>query len=308
MLITNANLHRAKSNKNDEFYTEYSTVEQEMPYYKEYFKGKCLYFNCDRPTDSSFWAYFHIHFAELGLRKIIATYCDISNPVYKWEYTGGNDADVSIAQKTLLGDYGSFQGCASLEILSECDTVVTNPPFSMFREFVACLMDNHKDFLILGNMNAVTYKEIYPYIQANKLWYGVSLTGTKCSFMVPPTYEGANVFIEQGIRKAKVNNAIWFTNIDHAKRHEFIPLTAQYDATKYIKYDNYDAIECARLTSIPCDYKGIIGVPITFLSKYNPEQFRIIKFRKGNDNKDLVYTTSKGELKQPYFRILIQRL
>ena len=163
-------------------------------------------------------------------------------------------------------------------------------------------MEYNKDFLIIGNVNAISYKEVFPLIMQNKMWLGISLNATKCSFIVNESYEGKNTYYADGVKYAKVNNAVWFTNLDHKKRHEEILLYKKYNTEEYPKYDNYDAIEVGKVTNIPIDYNGVVGVPLTFLSKYNPEQFEIIKFRKGDDDKDL---SVNG--KCPYFRILIKR-
>ena len=201
------------------------------------------------------------------------------------------------------GDYRS-EYCQKL--FQEADVVVTNPPFSLFRDFVATLEKNNLKYIIMGNMNAITYKEIFPLMKANKLFWGASLRGTKCSFKILDDYEGNNVFKENNQRYAKVNNAIWFTNMDLQRHHENLILTQNYDPQKYPKYDNYDAIEVSKVKDIPMDYDEVMGVPITFLEKYNPDQFEIIKFRKGDDDKDLALTVS-GKTKYPYFRILIRK-
>lgn len=220
---------------------------------------------------------------------------------------------------TILDGDGDFRSEESIEFLKEADIVVTNPPFSLFREYVAQLIKYDKSFLIIGNLNAVTYKEIFPLIKDNKMWLGCSLHATKCSFLVPNNYEGKNVFFENGIRKAKVNNTVWFTNLDVVKRHEELILYKKYNPNDYPKYDNYDAIEVSRVADIPCDYFEDMGVPITYLDKHNPDQFELVKFRKGDDGKDLTYTdlaskqASKQSSKQagrqiaPYFRIIIRR-
>lgn len=221
MASANANLHKAKGAKNDEFYTQLTDVAKELMHYKAHFKDKIVLCNCDDPTWSAFWKYFHLNFAELGLKKLISTHYDKTEPTYKMEYTGGDDNDIEVGVKTPLEGNGDFRNQECLDLLDESDIVVTNPPFSLFREYVAVLMEHEKKFLIIGNMNAITYKEVFPLIRDDKLWLGVSLSGSKCSFIVPESYDGKNVYYdENGQKMAKINNAIWFTNLDHKKRHE----------------------------------------------------------------------------------------
>ena len=306
MAKKNTNLHNAKKVKNDEFYTQLSDIEKEMAHYKDFFKGKIVYCNCDDARESNFFKFFANNFESLGLKKLITTGYKENRKGVKLVYEGdknGNfmadDAEVAVTE---LEGNGDFRSEECIELLKECDVVVTNPPFSLFREYIAQLMEYGKKFLIIGNMNAITYKEIFPYIKNNELWWGCSLHGTKCHFIVPNSYEGNNVFEENGVRYGKVNNAIWFTNINHTKRNTPLDLYKKYSADEYPKYDNYDAIEVSKVSEIPMDYDGVMGVPITFLDKYCPTQFEIIKFRKGNDDKDL---SVNG--KCPYFRILIRR-
>ena len=306
MASKNTNLHNAKTAKNDEFYTQLSDIEKEMAHYKDFFKGKIVYCNCDDARESNFFKFFSNNFESLGLKKLITTGYKENGKGVKLVYGGdknGNfmvdDAEVAVTE---LEGNGDFRSEECIELLKECAVVVTNPPFSLFREYIAQLMEYGKKFLIIGNMNAITYKEIFPYIKNNELWWGCSLHGTKCHFIVPNSYEGNNVFEENGVRYGKVNNAIWFTNINHTKRNTPLDLYKKYSADEYPKYDNYDAIEVSKVSEIPMDYDGAMGVPITFLDKYCPTQFEIIKFRKGNDDKDL---SVNG--KCPYFRILIRR-
>lgn len=309
------NLHIAKRVKNDEFYTRLEDIEEELKYYKDFFKDKIVYCNCDKflnGNKSNFFVYFSLMFKTLGLKKLITSYYNPNGRgkvcYYYGEKDGGNmPTDEEIETIELKGD-GSFYSDECINLMKECDVVVTNPPFSLFRKFVNTLIENNKYFLIIGNMNAITYKEVFPLIKENKLWLGMSLNGTKCSFIVPEEYEGKNVYIEDGVRFAQINNAMWFTNIDNDKRHKQLNLYKKYDAKKYPKYDNFDAINVDKVNNIPCDYDGIMGVPITFLDKHNPEQFKIIKFRKGDDEKDLIYTSNDGKKVQPYFRILIQKI
>lgn len=292
-MAANANLHKAKNEKNDEFYTQLSDVAAELKHYKDHFRGKIVFCNCDDPTWSAFWKYFHLNFGKLGLKKLVSTHYDRVAPTYKMEYEGGDDDNIETGVKTPLEGNGDFRNQECLDLLDECDIVVTNPPFSLFREYVRVLMEYGKKFLIIGNMNCVTYKEIFPLIKNDELWIGCSLNGTRCHFLVPDDYVGKNVFIDDGVRKAKINNALWFTNLDHAKRHEKLVLWKQYTPEDFPKYDNYDAINVDKVQNIPIDYDGVMGVPITFLDKYNPEQFEIVAFRKGDDGKDLVFTRER---------------
>ena len=294
-MSANANLHKAKDAKNDEFYTQLTDVSKELVHYKQHFKGKVVFCNCDDPTWSAFWKYFHLNFSALGLKKLISTHYDRTEPTYKMEYTGGDDNDIEIGVKTPLEGNGDFRNQECLDLLDEADIVVTNPPFSLFREYVAVLMEHQKKFLIIGSGNAITYKEIFPLIRDNQMWLGVTRQGTGSMwFRIPddvPIRKGQKV--ENGIRYQTIGNSCWFTNLDVKYRHERIILWKSYNSEEYPKYDNYDAINVDKVANIPCDYDGIMGVPITFLGKYNPEQFEIVAFRKGNDGKDLVFTRER---------------
>ena len=292
--MSNNNLTNAKKTKNDEFYTQYVDIEKELQYYN--FEDKIVYCNCDNPQYSNFYKYFKDNF---NVHKIKHLYCTGYNKDENGYYAEYNGTEEIL--KPLNGN-GSFDSDECINILKIADVIVTNPPFSLFRPYIKLLMDYNKKFLIIGNQNAITYKEIFPYIKNNQMWLGVSLNGTKCNFVVPENYEGNNVFVENGIRYGKVNNAIWFTNIDHIKPNKTLILTKKYNSENYPQYDNYNAINVDKVKDIPIDYDGVMGVPITFLYKYNPSQFEIIKFRKGNDDKDL---SVNG--KCPYFRILIKR-
>ena len=322
-MINNQSLRKANKTKEDEFYTQLTVVEKEMKYYREYFKDKTIFLNCDDPIESNFWKYFELNFFILGIKKLVSTHYEESKPSYKLEinrdYTNGGLITSKDIVKTKLKQNGDFRSPEAIEILKEADIVITNPPFSLFREYVAQLMEYEKKFIIIGNMNAITYKEIFPLIKNNKLWLGMSLNGTKCSFIVPDSYDGKNVYIDtDGIRKAKINNALWFTNLDVPKRHEKIILWKKYNAEEYPKYDNFDAINVNRVADIPVDYKGLIGVPITFLDKYNPNQFRIIDAlnrysildtQKTNEyvQKNHLHTCNING-KSTYFRIVIQKI
>ena len=316
----NRTLHIAKSLKKDEFYTQLSDIERELKHYKKHFKNKVVFCNCDDPRVSNFFHYFSYNFENLGLKKLKTT-CyknqekdlflqkDPENAVFL-EYTGdknGNkipDAE-EIGVKPLKGD-GDFRSKESIDLLKQADIVVTNPPFSLFREYVEQLVAYEKKFLIIGNINAITYKEIFKLIKDNKAWLGINMGRGISGFIVPDHYElyGTETNIDSfGNRVISPNNCLWLTNLDTSKRHEDIVLTKKYygNENEYPKFDNYDAINVNKTQDIPKDYKGVMGVPITFLHKYNPEQFELIKFRKGNDEKDL---SING--KCPYFRILIK--
>ena len=290
--MANANLHKAKEVKNDEFYTQLEDVAKEVVHYKHHFKDKIVLCNCDDPTWSAFWKYFHLNFAELGLKKLVSTHYDVENVTYKMEYTGGDDNDTEVGVKTQLEGNGDFRNKECLDLLDECDIVVTNPPFSLFREYVAVLMEHKKKFLIIGNKNAITYKEFFPLLKDDEVWIGCT---------------NVKEFLQPDGSIKKFGNIGWFTNLDVAKRHEKLILWKKYTQEEYPKYDNYDAINVDKVSEIPCDYDGVMGVPITFLDKYNPEQFEIVAFRKGEDGKDLVFTRERERI-QPYFRILVRRL
>ena len=306
--MANASLRNAKKAKNDEFYTQLTDIEKEMRHYKEFFKGKVVYCNCDDARESNFFKYFSLNFEHLGLKKLISTGFKADGKgvvlVYEGDKNGNRIVDNEEIVVNELQGNGDFRSAECIEFLKECDVVVTNPPFSLFREYVAQLMEYGKKFLIIGSQNAITYKEIFPYIKNDELWLGAN--GIKdMSFKVPSIYgerETRFWIDENGQHWRSLGNACWFTNIDHKKRNEELDLYRKYNETDYPKYDNYDAIEVSKVSEIPMDYEGVIGVPITFLGKYNPSQFEIIKFRKGNDDKDL---SVNG--KCPYFRILIKK-
>lgn len=315
---TNKLLQKAKKSKSDEFYTQLSDIESELQHYKSHFKNKVVYCNCDDPRISNFFNYFASNFKELGLKKLIAAcyreqVSDLFNKEedengFFFEYSGHKEQKLKPNSSDLVrfkGD-GDFRSSESIELLKQSDVVVTNPPFSLFREYVAQLVKYDKKFLIVGNINAITYKEIFKLIKENKVWLGINLDREISGFIVPEHYElyGTEARIDSsGNRIVSGNNCLWLTNLDNFKRHEDITLTKRYfeNENEYPKYDNYDGVHVNKTKDIPIDYKGCMGVPITFLHKFNPEQFEIIKFRKGNDEKDL---SING--KNPYFRILIR--
>ncbi len=266
-MTANANLHKAKNVKNDEFYTQFADVSKELMHYKEHFKNKVVLCNCDDPTWSAFWKYFHLNFSVLGLKKLISTHYDKTKPTYKMEYEGGNDNDIEVGVKTPLEGNGDFRNQECLDLLDEADVVVTNPPFSLAREYLVCLVKHGKKFLIIGDMNWITYKEVFPLLKTNLIWLG---NGFVKEFVQP-----------DGTIK-KFGNKLWFTNLDHKRRHEKLILWKNYTSEEYPQYDNYNAIECSKVDKIPVDYTGIIGVPITFLITHSPDQFEIVGFANGN--------------------------
>ena len=328
-------LAQAKDAKKDEFYTQLSDIEKELVHYREYFRDKIIFCNCDDPYESNFFKYFALNFNALGLKKLIAT-CYDGSPIaqqelplfpeaetepkrkaYKVEISevpdldgnGSTDlADVQLLLKSSthnvkaeLKQNGSFDSPESIELLKEADIIVTNPPFSLFREFLALLDKYNKQFIIIGNTNALTYKETFKMFQEDKIRTGYTNFNVGMYFQVPDSWEKFH-HVENGKKMARVSTSCWFTNLPVSKHNEELILIKHYTPEEYPKYDNYDAINVNTYTDIPCDFDGAMGVPITFLDKYNPNQFEIIKFRKGDDDKDL---TVNG--KSPYFRILIRR-
>ncbi len=305
----NAALTAAKRAKKDEFYTQRVDIENELRHYKAHFKDKVVLCNCDDPRQSEFFKYFVENFEKLGLKRLIAT-CYKSQDVDLFSqgdceraicqvYEGDKNGnmvldDDEVGVRVLNGD-GDFRSEECIEILKEADIVVTNPPFSLFREYVAQLVKYGKKFVIIGNQNAITYKEIFPLFKESKIWLGSSLS--YAAFKVPSSYEEkSNRFWidESGQKWRSMGNICWFTNLDIPKRHENLILYKHYTPEEYPKFDNYDAINVDKVAEIPCDYDGVMGVPITFLDKFNPEQFEIVEFRKGNDGKDLIYCTNGG--------------
>ena len=308
-------LDQAKQNKNDEFYTLLPDIERELVHYREQFMGKSVYCNCDDPTTSNFFRYFVQNFRELGLAKVVAACIgkpdgDLFEPFrpgFHYEYSGTQRMTPTLDDVVFFRGDGDFRSPESVALLKESDIVVTNPPFSLFREFVAQLMEHNKKFLVIGNINAITYKEIFRLIQENKAWMGVNMGRGISGFKVPDHYElyGLETHVnELGEKIISPNNCMWLTNLDLPSRHEKIPLVRKYlgNECEYPRFDNCDAINVNRTQNIPMDYDGLMGVPITFLHRFNPEQFKIVRFRKGDDDKDL----SIGG-KPTYFRILIQR-
>jgi len=291
----NQTLTKARDAKQDEFYTQLSDIERELKHYKKHFRGKVVYCNCDDPRVSNFFHYFSHNFEKLGLKKLITT-CykskemslfsqNDSNESIYLEYTGdidGNNLPDSneIGIKGMTGD-GDFRSPESIELLKQADIVVTNPPFSLFREYVAQLIEYEKKFLIVGNQNAVTYKEIFNLIKDNKIWLGYK--SGDMAFKVPDHYEAKETRYwqdETGQKWRSLGNACWFTNLDISKRHEELILYKKYTPEAYPRYDNFDAIEVSKTVDIPMDYFEPMGVPITFLDRHNPNQFEILGITK----------------------------
>lgn len=361
--MANKNLNAAKAAKKDEFYTQLTDIERELQHYWPHFAGKVVLCNCDDPYESNFFKYFALRFNQLGLKKLICT-CYNGSPVqgtqlslfaldaegnekkppYKVEITEVTDvngdgavdlADVEYLIKndknvlSILHGNGDFRSEECIELLKQADIVVTNPPFSLFREYVAQLIEYNKKFLIIGNVNAISYKEVFPLIKDNQLWLGPSITSGDRKFNVPSNYPlnaaGCGVDAD-GKRYIRVKGVRWFTNLDHSKRHEELDLVCRYSPDEYPSYENYDAIEVSKTTDIPCDYDGKIGVPLTFLDKYNPDQFEIIGQTQGDSGKELglkpyprefkklnpslrdgqLYYMKNGYPQKPYARILIR--
>lgn len=321
---SNKVLHQAKTSKSDEFYTLYEDIERELIYYNKHFKNKTVYCNCDNPVTSNFFKYFYNNFHNLGIKKLIAsnfspyndslfdlkestcgTYCIIEESSHAYLNPLNAMPIDKLNIQTLKGN-GDFRSEECIRLLQQADIIVTNPPFSLFREFLSQIIRYKKQFLVIGNINAITYKEIFSLIQNNEIWLGIHLGRGISGFIVPEHYElyGSEARINgNGQRIVSPNNCLWLTNLDIDIRHSFIELNKTYYGNEelYPQYDNYDGINVNRTQDIPYDYDGAMGVPITFLHKYNPEQFEILRFRKGLDDRDL---SING--KCPYFRILIK--
>lgn len=348
----NSNLHMSRADKTDEFYTQLSLIENELKHYKAYFKGKSVLCNCDDPFESNFFKYFAINFNTLGLRKLTAT-CYATSPILYTQLTLlGDNPDLQIEQNdkkpykieitevtdenhdgrvdlsdvefllrshknvlTLLQGDGDFRSAECIELLKQADVVVTNPPFSLFREYMAQLIGFEKDFVIIGNQNAITYREIFPLIRDNEVWLGYN--NGHFWFKVPDTYEVKETDFkidENGQKWRRMGNICWFTNIDIEKRHENMTLFRSYSPELYPVYDNYDAIEISKTADIPCDYLGYMGVPITFMQYHNPMQFQIVgvtanglvpdNMKKGNYK---IYNNPIINRVPKYQRVIIKR-
>lgn len=290
MANENSGLQKAKRNKKDEFYTQLPDIERELRHYRAHFKDKVVYCNCDDPYISAFFEYFTKNFEFLGLKKLITT-CyrnrnldlfsqNDSDEAIKLEYLGGAPNNLptpdDIGITPLRGD-GDFRGEECIEILKEADIVVTNPPFSLFGEYVKQLSNYRKKFIIIGHQNAITYKDIFPLIKKNEMWLGYGFKRNMAHF-IAPHYEDTASDADHREGMIRVSGVVWYTSLDHTKRHEEMILVQNYygNEAAFPHYDNYDAIEVSRSQNIPMDYEGAMGVPITFLTKYNPDQFEIL--------------------------------
>ena len=373
--MANTNLANAKTAKNDEFYTQYSDIQKEINAYLEYdsnvFRGKTVLLPCDDPEWSNFTKFFAQNFEAFGLKKLISTsYAVESKKIKEWEPTlfetespyydadksrtngkifvldedinGDGRFNINDLQWSYLEGDGDFRSDEVKALRDEADIIITNPPFSLFREFMVWLMEAKKKFIVIGNKNAITYKEIFPLIKENKIWYGPSITGGDREFMVPKTYITRSSSLrtdEQGNKYIRVPGVHWFTNIDHGRRHEPLPLMTMEDniiyskhkevkGKQYVRYENYDAIDVPFTDAIPSDYVGLMGVPISFLDRYCPEQFEIIGQTQGDSGKELglkpyprelkklnpslrdgqlYYIDENGIPQKPYARILIRK-
>lgn len=340
----NNNLHSAKNNKKDEFYTQLSDIENELKHYKKHFKDKVVLCNCDDPRISNFFHYFSYNFELLGLKKLIATcYKNQDRDLFSQnnsekaiflEYNGDKNGDripnpEEIGIHELQGD-GDFRSQECIELLKQADIVVTNPPFSLFREYVAQLIEYDKKFVIVGHQNAITYRDIFKLIKENKIWLGYGFKGGAGHF-INTQYENYATASDKREGMIRVSGVHWFTNLDISKRHEDLILYKFYNEEEYPTYENFEAININKTKDIPADYLGFMGVPITFLDKYNPEQFQILglgisnsgieigvqpykdehkKFRKEIQKRGAVdgdlYMITKGEVNVPYARIIIK--
>ncbi|HHN3503350.1 TPA: adenine-specific methyltransferase EcoRI family protein [Legionella pneumophila] len=283
---SNNGLNLARSAKKDEFYTQLKDIEKELKHYKPHFKDKTVFCNCDDPDESNFWRYFEMNFENLGLKKLISTHYHESRPTYKQELFIDEVGERRFI-RTDLEQNGDFRSPESVAVLKESDICVTNPPFSLFREFIAQLIELDKQFLVIGSINSVTTKEIFPLIKDKKLWIGQSIRSGDREFRVPDDYplQAAGYRVDdQGNKYIRVKGVRWFTNMDYPERHKNIELSCKYndDPSKYPIYENFNAIEVGKVKDIPIDYNGIMGVPITFLDKYSPDQFEIVMLANGN--------------------------
>ena len=319
--MANKQLSQAKKGKEDEFYTQLEDIEAELKHYREHFAGKTVLCNCDDPRMSHFFFYFVLHFHHLGLKKLITTCYKNQDPnscseniskqavylVYEGEDIGSPpDPNIAGLVHPLQGD-GDFRSPECINFLEEADIIVTNPPFSLFREYVTLLMEHRKNFIVIGNQNAITYKEVFQYIRNNQLWLGYKFGDMK--FRVPDHYAArpTRFWIDKkGKKWRSLGNICWFTNLDIQKRHEELTLYKKYNPEGYPHYDNYDAINVNKTADIPCDYDGVMGVPITYLDKHNPNQFEIIGQMASTsiDEYNFGYPYINGEKK--YARILIR--
>ena len=323
-MVKNTNLTDAKKAKNDEFYTQIEDIEKELKYYKNFFRGKVVFCNCGDAIHHNFGKYFSMNFEHLGLKKLICTSFEMDGShgkvaIYEGDKNGNYIPDSDEWTTYALEGNGDFRSAECVELLKQSDVVVSNPPFSLFREYVAQLMEYGKKFLIIGNMNAITYKEIFPLIKDNKIWLGVSIKSGDRKFYVPDNYplnaSGCGID-ENGKRFIRVKGVRWFTNIEDANCNLPLDLYKKYNPKDYPKYDNYDAINVNKTSDIPMDYDGVMGVPITFLDKYCPTQFEIVDAREigltdRQKNKSTMLVKDADSAingKPTYARILIRKI
>ena len=319
MANSNNQLQTAKKAREDEFYTQLCDIENELRHYRAHFKGKTVLCNCDDPRVSNFFKYFALNFEILGLKKLIATCYKNNEPdlfsmntcehavyiIYEGDKNGNRIPDLSEMEVLNLQGDGDFRSEECIELLKQADIVCTNPPFSLFREYVAQLIKYEKKFLIIGNQNAIKYKEIFPLVMQDKIWMGYGFKRNCAHFITKYEDTASDADHREGM--IRVPSVTWYTNLEIPRRHEQIILYKQYNPADYPKYDNYDAINVDKTTDIPCDYDGIMGVPITFMYKYCPEQFEIIGvFNHGCDNEyDLAKPILNG--KELYTRLAIRK-
>lgn len=331
---TNKSLQDAKARKDDEFYTQYEDIEKELSRYINHFKDKVVFCNCDDPKWSNFWRFFHCNFEWLGLKKIISTHYNYDgSPSYALTYEGGYDLDVEVGTEIPLKENGDFRSDECIEFLKEADIVVTNPPFSMFREYICQLLDYNKSFVVIGPTSALHYSDTFPYLADNRIWTGYKSVSDDMLFNVTEEHaewlmnnkkKGSGYKIINGEVKGR-SQAIWYTNLDIEKRHEpfFKEESKKYyyydDPSQYPKYENVDAIDVNAVSIIPIDYFGMMGVPDSFIDMYNPDEFELIAVGSGNLAKlagvtknyrgrtDVAYKDKNGNDKCPYSRILIRR-
>lgn len=326
----NLNLNKARTVKNDEFYTLYEDIEREIFYYKDEFEGKIIYCNCDDPNRSAFWRFFHLNFERLNLKELVATYYIEGMQTFLYRYSGGNDTDISSYDQFSLKEDGDFRSNECQELLNECNIVVSNPPFSLFSDYIQLLLKYEKKFLIIGNKNAATFKDIFPYVKKGEITYG---------------YHNVKEFLQPDGTIKAFGNIGWFTNLPKGKcirklsfMHHYYEADGmtQKDDADYPRYENYPAIDVNRVNKIPIDYKGIMGVPMTFLEYYDPEEYELIGYGKENKHnqvgikpvgesflndffmqggrghytkvmKVLCYYDKEGRAKFPFVRLLIQK-
>lgn len=292
--MSSQNLHNARSNKYDEFYTQRKDVENELVHYAKHFKNKVIYCNCDNPAKSQFWKFFVDMFEPYGIKKVMATYYEPDGQSYLYEYSGESTT------KTLLQGDGDFRTADCIEILKRADIVVTNPPFSLFRQYIMQLMEYDKKFIVMGNINAITYKDFFSLLKSDKVWIGF-LFNKSLDFILPDSCElkGASYVDGNGCKFGRVRGISFYTNLEIDKHNTFLPSTNKMyygNESEYSKYDNYNAINVDKVVDIPDDYYGVMGVPVTFLGKYCPEQFEILGTATGrNEFDELAHPTKKYE-------------